>query len=94
MCTVHSFPHNISHCLTFARSEFEGLFEKSPAEVNAYLADSSKYLAAIQQASDATARDQLESVVEMLVTERCSTFQDCIAWARRKFEVSLSRTPG
>ncbi|GLT71501.1 hypothetical protein SLA2020_435150 [Shorea laevis] len=24
MCTVHSFPHNIDHCLTWARSEFEG----------------------------------------------------------------------
>jgi hypothetical protein len=25
MCAVHSFPHNIDHCLTWARSEFEGL---------------------------------------------------------------------
>ncbi|KAJ6777409.1 UBIQUITIN-ACTIVATING ENZYME E1 [Salix koriyanagi] len=24
MCTVHSFPHNINHCLTWALSEFEG----------------------------------------------------------------------
>ena len=24
MCTVHSFPHTIDHCLTWARSEFEG----------------------------------------------------------------------
>ena len=45
MCTVHSFPHNIDHCLTFARSEFEGLLEKSPAEANAFLADPAKYLA-------------------------------------------------
>ena len=30
MCTLHSFPHNIDHCLTWARSEFEGMFEKSP----------------------------------------------------------------
>jgi hypothetical protein len=37
MCTVHSFPHNIDHCLTWARSEFEGLLEKAPAEANAYL---------------------------------------------------------
>ncbi|MEW5304751.1 MAG: hypothetical protein WDW36_007342 [Sanguina aurantia] len=28
MCTVHSFPHNIDHCLTWARSEFEGMLEK------------------------------------------------------------------
>lgn len=42
MCTLHSFPHNIDHCLTFARSEFEGLLEKSPAEANAFLLDPAK----------------------------------------------------
>lgn len=88
MCTVHSFPHNIHHCLTFARSEFEGLFEKTPGEVNAYLSNPSKYLAGIQQASDAAAREQLENIVDILVNDRCVTFQDCIAWARKKFEVS------
>ena len=37
MCTLHSFPHNIDHCLTTARSDFEGLLEKAPAEVNTFL---------------------------------------------------------
>ncbi|KAL6179901.1 hypothetical protein ACLB2K_046572 [Fragaria x ananassa] len=37
MCTVHSFPHNIDHCLAWARSEFEDLLKKVPAEVNGYL---------------------------------------------------------
>merc|ERR1712060_664989 len=27
-CTIHSFPHNIDHCLAWARSEFEGHVEK------------------------------------------------------------------
>ena len=89
MCTVHSFPHNIHHCLTFARSEFEGMYEKSPAEVNAYLSNPAKYLGAIQQASDAAARGQLELVYEVLVSDRCATFQDCVSWARKKFEVLL-----
>jgi ubiquitin-activating enzyme E1 len=30
MCTLHSFPHNIDHCLTWARSEFEGCFDARP----------------------------------------------------------------
>ena len=42
MCTLHSFPHNIDHCLTTARSEFEGIFEKAPAEADAYLASPDK----------------------------------------------------
>ncbi|XP_031113064.1 ubiquitin-activating enzyme E1 1 [Ipomoea triloba] len=86
MCTVHSFPHNIDHCLTWARSEFEGLLEKTPAEANAYLSNPSEYTSAQIQAGDAQARDNLERVLECLDRERCETFENCIAWARHKFE--------
>ena len=82
MCTVHSFPHNIDHCLTWARSEFEGLLEKTPAEVNAYLSNPSEYTNAMINAGDAQARDNLERVLECLDKERCETFEDCITWAR------------
>ncbi|KAJ3682852.1 hypothetical protein LUZ60_013079 [Juncus effusus] len=86
MCTVHSFPHNIDHCLTWARSEFEGLFEKTPNEVNSFLTNKSEYAAAMRKAGDAQARDLLERVAECLDKERCEIFQDCIVWARLKFE--------
>nr|XP_016497569.1 PREDICTED: ubiquitin-activating enzyme E1 1-like [Nicotiana tabacum] len=86
MCTVHSFPHNIDHCLTWARSEFEGLLEKTPTEVNAYLINPSDYISAMQKAGDAQARDTLDRVLECLDKERCDTFQDCITWARLRFE--------
>ncbi|XP_027333908.1 ubiquitin-activating enzyme E1 1-like [Abrus precatorius] len=86
MCTVHSFPHNIDHCLTWARSEFEGLLEKTPAEVNAYLSNPSEYSNATRNAGDAQARDNLERVLECLDKEKCETFEDCITWARLKFE--------
>lgn len=86
MCTVHSFPHNIDHCLTWARSEFEGLLEKTPSEVNAFLSNPSEYVSAMRDAGDAQARDNLERVFECLDRERCMAFQDCITWARLKFE--------
>ncbi|RHN56596.1 putative ubiquitin/SUMO-activating enzyme E1, ubiquitin-activating enzyme E1 [Medicago truncatula] len=86
MCTVHSFPHNIDHCLTWARSEFEGLLEKTPAEVNAYLSNPSEYTNAMKNAGDAQARDNLERVLECLDKEKCEAFEDCIIWARLKFE--------
>ncbi|GJN10598.1 hypothetical protein PR202_ga28705 [Eleusine coracana subsp. coracana] len=86
MCTVHSFPHNIDHCLTWARSEFEGLLEKTPNEVNSFLSDPGKYAAAMRKAGDAQARELLERVSECLGKERCDTFEDCITWARLKFE--------
>ncbi|XP_073274121.1 ubiquitin-activating enzyme E1 1-like isoform X1 [Primulina huaijiensis] len=86
MCTVHSFPHNIDHCLTWARSEFEGLLEKTPTEVNAYLSNPNEYTSTMKNAGDAQARDTLERVLECLDKDRCDTFQDCITWARFKFE--------
>ncbi|KAL1177584.1 hypothetical protein V6Z11_A03G041000 [Gossypium hirsutum] len=86
MCTVHSFPHNIDHCLTWARSEFEGLLEKTPAEVNAYLSNPVEYATSMKNAGDAQAKDNLERVLECLDREKCETFQDCITWARLRFE--------
>ncbi|KAH0462311.1 hypothetical protein IEQ34_009886 [Dendrobium chrysotoxum] len=86
MCTVHSFPHNIDHCLTWARSEFEGMLDKTPNEVNKFLANPSEYLAAMKAAGDAQARDLLERVVDCLDTDRCDTFQECVTWARLRFE--------
>lgn len=86
MCTVHSFPHNIDHCLTWARSEFEGLVEKTPTEVNSYLVKPDEYISAMKNAGDAQARDTLERVLECLDRDRCETFQDCITWARLRFE--------
>ncbi|WKA13402.1 hypothetical protein VitviT2T_030704 [Vitis vinifera] len=43
MCTVHSFPQNIDHCLTWAQSEFEGLLEKTPTKANTFLSNPTKY---------------------------------------------------
>ncbi|KAG8377063.1 hypothetical protein BUALT_Bualt09G0129100 [Buddleja alternifolia] len=86
MCTLHSFPHNIDHCLTWARSEFEGLLEKTPTEVNAYLTNPSEYISSMKNAGDAQARDTLDRVLECLDKDRCDTIQDCITWARLKFE--------
>lgn len=90
MCTVHSFPHNIDHCLTWARSEFEGLLEKTPAEVNAYLSSPVEYTNSMISAGDAQARDTLERIVECLDKEKCETFQDCLTWARLRYCHSLN----
>ncbi|XVE58985.1 hypothetical protein DITRI_Ditri05aG0007700 [Diplodiscus trichospermus] len=86
MCTVHSFPHNIDHCLTWARSEFEGLLEKTPAEVNGYLSNPVEYATSMRNAADAQAKDNLERILECLDREKCETFQDCVTWARLRFE--------
>ncbi|CAN6306969.1 unnamed protein product [Urochloa humidicola] len=86
MCTVHSFPHNIGHCLTWARSEFEGLLDKTPNEVNSFLSNPTQYAVTMKKAGDAQSKELLERVRECLEKERCERFEDCITWARLKFE--------
>ncbi|GLC36229.1 E1 ubiquitin-activating protein [Pleodorina starrii] len=86
MCTVHSFPHNIDHCLTWARSEFEGLLEKAPREAASFLSKPADYAKAVRANPDASARQQLESVAEVLLDNRSTTFEECIKWARMRFQ--------
>lgn len=86
MCTLHSFPHNIQHCLTFARSEFEGLLEKTPSDANSYLNDPEKYVQEAKHCNDATAKETLLRIIDAINAERCESFEDCIAWARAKFQ--------
>ena len=86
MCTLHSFPHNIDHCLTWARSEFEGLFEKSPAEANAYLSKPDEYESNARANADASMRENVEKISQCLIHTRCATFQECINWARLRFQ--------
>jgi hypothetical protein len=40
----------------------------------------------VRGSADAAAREQLAKVVEVLASERCTTFEECIAWARTKFQ--------
>ncbi|GMH33109.1 hypothetical protein BSKO_00943 [Bryopsis sp. KO-2023] len=86
MCTVHSFPHNIDHCLAWGRSEFEGMLENRPSEVNKYLKDPEAAKTAIRSTPDAQNRGKLENVVEAITLDMCKTFEDCIKCARLKFE--------
>lgn len=86
MCTLHSFPHNIDHCLAWARSEFEGLFEQAPAEANVYLEDPVKYVEAAHSSTDPLMKEKVEKVIDCLVTDRCSRYEDCLTWARKKFQ--------
>jgi ubiquitin-activating enzyme E1 len=86
MCMVHSFPHKIHRCITWARCEFEGLLDKTLAEANAFLSKPQECIAAIKSAGDAQARQLLDSVVDCLVSQKCVAFEDCLSWSRTKFE--------
>ena len=40
-----------------------------------------------REGTQATKKDVLLSVLDTLVDERPKTFADCVAWARRRFQV-------
>ena len=89
MCTLHSFPHNIDHCLAWARSEFEGIFDKAPSDANSFLKDPETYKAKLEKQTDASARGKLEYVLQALTKDLCKDFEDCIHAARLKFEANF-----
>eukprot|EP00239_Pterosperma_sp_CCMP1384_P001938 CAMPEP_0197849798 /NCGR_PEP_ID=MMETSP1438-20131217/13250_1 /TAXON_ID=1461541 /ORGANISM="Pterosperma sp., Strain CCMP1384" /LENGTH=1008 /DNA_ID=CAMNT_0043462637 /DNA_START=225 /DNA_END=3251 /DNA_ORIENTATION=+ len=86
MCTLHSFPFIIDHCLAWARSEFEGLYEKTPSEAVKYLSKPSEVADAFMATPDAATRETVEKVLDFLVTKRLKTYTECVSWARRMFQ--------
>lgn len=93
-CTVHNFPHNIDHTLVWARSEFVGNFETFPAETQKFLEKGAEFGKAMMS-SGAAPMDVLQAlrgdatwgggVVDILCEHKCTTYDDCIAWAYHKF---------
>mmetsp|Transcript_24692 Transcript_24692/g.54372 ORF Transcript_24692/g.54372 Transcript_24692/m.54372 type:complete len:1053 (-) Transcript_24692:85-3243(-) len=84
VCTLKNFPNQIQHTLQWARDYFEGEFKQSAEDVNAYLSQNpDDYLASLQPN---TKTETLKTILRTLVDERPVAFEDCVAWARLKFE--------
>jgi len=84
VCTLKNFPNQIQHTLQWARDYFEGEFRQGAEDVNSYLASSD--FAAELASQQATKLDTAKTIRRVLVDERPTTFEDCIIWARLKFE--------
>jgi ubiquitin-activating enzyme E1 len=85
MCTLRDFPSNIEHACMWARDTFGGLFERSPQNVNSFLAgriDAPK----LKRENPDALLSILRTTEEYLVTYPARTFDDCVRWARLKFE--------
>ena len=84
VCTLKNFPNQIQHTLQWARDYFEGEFKQSGEDVNSYLSnpDYAASLAAQQNSKLEIAM----AIRKTLVDERPRSFEDCVVWARLKFE--------
>merc|ERR1712038_54930 len=83
VCTLKNFPNQIQHTLQWARDYFEGVFKQNAEDVNSYLG-AVDIDAMTGQGNEKL--DTLKSIKSTLVDDRPRSFEDCIVWARLKFE--------
>ncbi|KAJ1929637.1 E1 ubiquitin-activating protein [Tieghemiomyces parasiticus] len=88
VCTLHNFPNVIAHTIQWARDRFEGLFHQAPENVNLYLTQPG-FLEAIAK-QGANEREVVLNIKELLVDEKPRYFEECVQWARLKFEKYFS----
>ncbi|XP_003746538.1 ubiquitin-like modifier-activating enzyme 1 [Galendromus occidentalis] len=85
ICTLKNFPNAIEHTLQWARDEFEGLFRTGAEYASQYIHDPDFHSKAVKSPG-AMGLEIYQSVKKVLVDEKPSTFEDCVAWARLHFE--------
>ncbi|OZJ02072.1 Ubiquitin-activating enzyme E1 1 [Bifiguratus adelaidae] len=84
ICTLKNFPNAIEHTIQWARDLFEGLFVQPAENVNMYLTKPDFVETTLKQTGNQ--KEALESIRNFLVTERVMSFEECVRWARFKFE--------
>ncbi|KAF8076112.1 ubiquitin activating enzyme [Lyophyllum atratum] len=83
-CTVRSFPNVINHTIEWSRKQFTDLFVKPAEAVNAYLSEPNYLETSLKYSG--SSKEQIEQIVSYLVTDKPLTFEECIIWARLRFE--------
>ncbi|EKM59140.1 uncharacterized protein PHACADRAFT_249384 [Phanerochaete carnosa HHB-10118-sp] len=87
-CTVKNFPNAIHHTIEWARQEFDSLFVKPAQSVNSYLSEPNFLENNLKYSGQQ--KEQVEQLVEYLVSNKPLTFEECIVWARLQFEEKYS----
>lgn len=83
-CTLKNFPNAIEHTIQWARDLFEGLYFSQPDYANQYLDQRDEFVNSLIKQTNKG--EVLEGIVKSLVSERPTSFEQCIAWARLKFD--------
>jgi len=83
VCTLKHFPNAIEHTIQWARDRFEGLFKQSAEDVNAYLSQPD-FLSSLER-QPGVRKPTLEAIKSNLMG-RPIAFEECVVWARLKFE--------
>ena len=90
ICTLKNFPNQIEHTIQWARDLFEGLFNHPAENVNQYLTQPNYVDTLLKQGGNP--KETLEQIHAFLVAQKALSFNDCVAWARLKFEEQFNNT--
>ncbi|KAL1479141.1 hypothetical protein MTO96_034839 [Rhipicephalus appendiculatus] len=86
LCTIKYFPNKVEHTIEWARDEFEGLFKMSAVNAVKYLEDP-RFLSVAQKTLPLKEKVAvLQELMKILVDERPRVFDDCVAFARLRFQ--------
>jgi len=91
ICTLKNFPYQIEHTIQWARDTFEGYFKSAAEDVNQYLSRPD-FVESLRSQGTSTLSNTLETLYDSLVVNRPCSFEDCITWARFRFEDLFSNT--
>ncbi|KAF7301498.1 UBA-e1-C domain-containing protein [Mycena indigotica] len=83
-CTVKNFPHTIHHTIEWSRENFDDFFVKPVQAVNAYLSEPNYLETNLKYSGQQV--EQTNQILSYLVTNKPLTFEECIVWARLRFE--------
>ncbi|KAF8341326.1 ubiquitin activating enzyme [Cantharellus anzutake] len=83
-CTLKSFPNVIQHCIEWSREVFNDLFVKPVQSANSYLSEPDYMETTLRHSGSQI--EQLAQIRDYLVGHKPLTFDECITWARLKFE--------
>ncbi|KAJ3070096.1 hypothetical protein HDU98_006858 [Podochytrium sp. JEL0797] len=84
ICTLKNFPNQIEHTIQWGRDIFDGLFRGPAENVNMYLTQANFIAATLKEPG--SAKETIESIHSMLVLDRPKSFEQCVSWARFKFQ--------
>jgi len=84
-CTLHHFPNAIEHTIQWARDVFEGLYRNQAEQVNSYVTNTA-FMEQLAKQSGGVKLETLSNIKNCLVDDKPKGFEDCIKWARLKFE--------
>lgn len=89
-CTLKSFPYLVDHCIQYVRENiFQEVFIDDPENLSRYMKNPE-----IIDSMSVMERDNfLMSLNRMLFTEKVTSLEEAVAWARTKFEENFVHDP-